>query len=50
LNYSILLKEKGGETFTFPGGFRGDPYAWDEYRTETWQTVIGRAGKPAGAF
>jgi hypothetical protein len=40
INYRIMLKEKGGDTYSFPGGFKGDPYAWDEYRAESWQTLI----------
>jgi hypothetical protein len=26
-----MVKKTTGETYTFPGGFKGDPYAWDEY-------------------
>lgn len=40
INYRILLKKKSGEAFIFPGGIEGDPFAWDEYRAESWKTTI----------
>jgi hypothetical protein len=39
INYRIMVKANN-DTYTFPGGFKGNPYAWDEYRNESWQTYI----------
>ncbi len=36
INYRIIIQDKSRELYTFPGGFKGDPFAWDEYRNETW--------------
>lgn len=40
ISYRIFVKKVNGDYFSFPGGFQGDPYAWDEYRNESWQTVV----------
>jgi hypothetical protein len=39
INYRIMVRQ-GQEQYTFPGAFKGDPYAWDEYRNESWQTFV----------
>ena len=39
INYRIMVR-KGTQTYTFPGGIKGNPYAWDEYRNESWQTLV----------
>lgn len=39
LNYKILL-QKGNEFAVFPGNFKGNPFAWDNYYNETWKTYI----------
>ena len=49
INYRILI-QKGDDRFTFPGGFRGNPYAWDEYRNETWQTFVASPGSALELF
>ena len=36
--------------YTFPGGFKGYPYAWDEYRNETWQTFVATDETPLELF
>ncbi len=36
INYRIMIQKEKGDTFTFPGAIKGDPYAWDEYRNESW--------------
>ncbi len=35
INYRIMIQKKNGDTYTFPGAIKGDPYAWDEYRNES---------------
>jgi hypothetical protein len=39
LTYKIILK-KGTEISTFPGNFKSDPFAWDNYQSETWKTFV----------
>jgi hypothetical protein len=43
IHYRIMIKKNDTTYSTFPGGFNGDPYAWDEYRNESWQTVVANA-------
>lgn len=39
LAYRILV-HKGDTTIAFPGGYKGDPYAWNNYHDETYETRI----------
>jgi hypothetical protein len=39
LNYQIILK-KGSDFTVFPGNHQGDPFAWDYYNSDTWQTFV----------
>jgi hypothetical protein len=39
LNYKIIL-QKGNEFATFPGNHKENPFAWDNYDNETWQTFV----------
>ena len=39
LNYRILL-QKGNDFAVFPGNFKGNPFAWDNYYNETWKTFV----------
>ncbi len=39
LNYRIIL-QKGNEFAVFPGDFKDNPFAWDNYYNETWKTFI----------
>lgn len=39
LNYRILL-QKGNEFAVFPGNFKSNPFAWDNYDNETWKTFV----------
>ncbi|HVF96415.1 MAG TPA: cellulase family glycosylhydrolase, partial [Flavisolibacter sp.] len=50
INYRIMVRKAAGETFTFPGGFKGDPFAWDEWRAESWQTVVAAPDTPLELF
>jgi hypothetical protein len=40
INYRIILQKTNKEFFTFPGGHKGNPYAWDYYQNESWQTYV----------
>jgi hypothetical protein len=39
LNYRILV-QNGKEMIIYPGGFKGNPYAWDNYNSEYWKTFV----------
>jgi len=39
LTYRILL-QKGNEYHVFPGNHTENPFAWDNYNNETWQTFV----------
>jgi hypothetical protein len=49
INYRIMVR-KETDTYTFPGGFKGNPYAWDEWRNESWQTFVASSGSPLELF
>ncbi len=40
LNYSIIIQKSSGEYRRFPGGYVGQPFAWDNYHQEQWQTLV----------
>ncbi|WP_181305528.1 membrane or secreted protein [Rufibacter sp. XAAS-G3-1] len=46
INYRILVQD-GNRHVTFPGGYEGDPWAWDYYQNDTWQTFVAA---PNGAL
>ncbi|HYO23048.1 MAG TPA: membrane or secreted protein, partial [Flavisolibacter sp.] len=50
INYRIMISKASGDTYTFPGGFKGNPYAWDEYRNESWQTFVAAPDGPLEIF
>lgn len=39
VNYRIIVQD-GEKQFTYPGGYEGNPWAWDNYRNDTWQTFV----------
>jgi hypothetical protein len=43
LNYRILVQKQNGDTYTFPGGYKGNPYAWDAVQNDSWQTIVSSA-------
>jgi hypothetical protein len=45
INYRIMMPG-----YTFPGAFKGNPYAWDEYRNESWQTIVAAPESPLELF
>lgn len=40
LQYRIIVRSAAGEYVVFPGGHKGDPFAWDNTNDETWQTFV----------
>lgn len=39
INYRIIVQQ-GNEYAVFPGNLKGNPFAWDNYQTDTWKTII----------
>ena len=39
LQYKLIIQQ-GDHYTSFPGQHEGDPYAWDNYQRDTWQTFI----------
>ena len=50
INYRIMLHEHKGDTFTFPGAFKGNPYAWDEYRNQSYTSYVSGLSTPLELF
>lgn len=50
INYRIFINKANGNAYTFPGALKGNPYAWDEYRNETWQTFVAARESPLEVF
>ncbi|WP_237144209.1 cellulase family glycosylhydrolase [Pontibacter pamirensis] len=40
IRYRIIVETKEGEFVTFPGGHKGNPWAWDYVESDTWQTYV----------
>lgn len=40
INYRIIIQKAGNGFYVFPGNHHGDPYAWDAFENETWQTFV----------
>ncbi|WP_210489211.1 cellulase family glycosylhydrolase [Rufibacter aurantiacus] len=39
VNYRIMVQD-GNQHVTYPGGFEGDPWAWDYYQNDAYQTFV----------
>ena len=50
ISYRIMIQKTDKNFYTFPGGLKGNPYAWDEYRNESWQTYIAAPETPLELF
>ncbi len=50
LSYRIIIEKTNGEYFVFPGAHKGNPYAWDAYTNETWQTFVAGENTPLELF
>jgi hypothetical protein len=40
LNYRIIIENKNHDFISFPGNYKGNPYAWDYFYNDTWQTFV----------
>lgn len=50
LNYRIIIRKKDSGYYLFPGNHTGDPYAWDNYINDTWQTFVAAENSPIQLF
>jgi hypothetical protein len=50
LNYRMIIRKKDGTIVTFPGMYTGDPYAWDAFENESWQSFVVPATSPLCLF
>ncbi|HEY1114593.1 MAG TPA: membrane or secreted protein [Chitinophagaceae bacterium] len=50
INYRMIIQKRNGAFFVFPGGHRGDPYAWDAFVNESWQTFVVTKHTPLVLF
>ncbi|MFN2439530.1 MAG: hypothetical protein ABR503_10055, partial [Chitinophagaceae bacterium] len=50
INYRIIIQKADSVFYTFPGGFKGNPYAWDEWRNESWSTFVASQQSPIEIF
>ncbi|WP_207422496.1 cellulase family glycosylhydrolase [Desertivirga brevis] len=49
INYRIAVKQ-GDQEIVFPGGHKGNPWAWDNYNNETWRTHVAAKGSSLKIF
>lgn len=40
LNYRILVQRPGNDYIVYPGHQKGNPFAWDNFNTDTYQTLV----------
>jgi hypothetical protein len=50
INYRIIVKKLNEQFFVFPGNHKGDPYAWDAFKNESWQTFVATENTPLILF
>lgn len=50
LNYRIIIQKANNEHYVFPGNHKGNPYAWDAYVNESWQTFVASEKTPLPLF
>jgi hypothetical protein len=49
INYRIIAHAHNS-MYTFPGGYKGDPYAWDNVHNDSWQTFVAAMKTPVTLF
>jgi hypothetical protein len=40
LNYRIIIQKATDKYVVFPGNYQGNPFSWDYYIDDTWQTFV----------
>ncbi|MGE5521365.1 MAG: membrane or secreted protein, partial [Candidatus Dadabacteria bacterium] len=49
ISYRIII-HRNDETYVFPGGLKGNPYAWDYIGEQTWSTFVTGKSTPLMLF
>ncbi|UII24988.1 glycoside hydrolase family 5 protein [Fulvivirga maritima] len=49
IEYRIKVSNKD-QIYTYPGGYEGDPWAWDYYHDDSWTTQVATANTPLVLF
>lgn len=50
INYRIIVQKQNNDFLVFPGNHKGDPYAWDAFENESWQTFVALGNTPLVVF
>ncbi|SFG04977.1 cellulase family glycosylhydrolase [Pontibacter chinhatensis] len=50
LKYRIIVEEPDEDFTVFPGGHKGNPWAWDYVQTDMWQTYVAAANGALSLF
>ncbi|MDB5249065.1 MAG: rane or secreted protein [Segetibacter sp.] len=50
VNYRIIIHKGGNDFVVFPGAQKEDPYAWDAYESESWETFVAPLNAPLVLF
>ena len=50
INYRIMVRRPDGMAWFFPGNYKSKPYAWDEYRNESWEVSVMAPGSHLELF
>lgn len=50
LSYRIMVQKTGNDYVTFPGGYAGNPWAWDNVNTDSWETFVTISETPLTLF
>ncbi len=49
INYRIIVQQ-GDEYTVYPGGWNTNPFAWDTYQNETWETLVAAENGGLGIY
>jgi hypothetical protein len=50
LSYKIMIQRGDKQYIVFPGGYKGDPYQWDNINNDSWQTFVAAPGAKLTLF
>ncbi len=50
LQYRILVQRGENDYTVFPGNYKGNPFAWDYYHKESWETLVAAEKGPLELF
>jgi hypothetical protein len=50
INYRMIIQKRNGEYTVYPGGHKGNPYAWDAFVNDSWQTFVVTEETPLVLF